>query len=48
MIDCHICGLPMEVQGQMELNDEGWVGLLCVDGHFVLLREAEAPGAATH
>lgn len=43
MTDCHICRLPMEIQGRMDINDEPWVALLCVDGHFVVLRESELP-----
>lgn len=41
MTDCHVCRLPMEVQGHMEINGEDWVALLCVDGHFVVIRESE-------
>jgi hypothetical protein len=41
MMDCHVCQLPMEVQGRMDLDGEDWVALLCVDGHFTLLRESE-------
>jgi len=33
----------MEIQGRMDINDEPWVALLCVDGHFVVLRESELP-----
>lgn len=41
MRDCHVCGLPMEVQVVVEARDGEWVTLVCVDQHMVVLRASE-------
>ena len=47
MIDCHVCGLPMETQAELEVEGEPWLGMLCLGGHFITLRQGELPGAST-